>query len=60
MLALRHLVLDLIPPAGPVSLEEQIFPVLIEQRQLRAFPTAQRFYDMGTPERLRAIEAYLA
>lgn len=60
VLALRRSVLDLIPPSGAVSLEEQIFPMLIERRQLWAFPTAQRFYDMGTPERLQALEAYLA
>ena len=59
VLALRRSVLALIPPEGAVSLEEQIFPILIERRQLWAFPTAQRFYDIGTPERLRAIEAYL-
>ena len=60
VLALRRSVLGLIPPAGVVSLEEQIFPILIERRQLQSFPTAQRFYDIGTPERLQAIEAYLA
>ena len=60
VLALRRSVLGLIAPAGVVSLEEQIFPILIERRQLWGFPTTQRFYDMGTAERLRAIEAYLA
>jgi NDP-sugar pyrophosphorylase family protein len=60
VLALRRAVLDLLPPAGAVSLEEEIFPMLIERRQLLAYPTGQRFYDMGTPERLRAIEEYLA
>ena len=60
VLALRRSVLDLMPPDGPVSLEEQIFPILIARRRLLGFPTEQRFYDMGTPERLRAIEEYLA
>jgi NDP-sugar pyrophosphorylase family protein len=60
VLALSRSVLGLIPPTGVVSLEEQIFPVLIAERQLWGFPTAQRFYDMGTVERLQAIEAYLA
>ena len=60
VLALRRSVLDLIPPTGAVSLEEQIFPTLIQHRQLLGFPTTERFYDMGTPERLKAIEAYLA
>jgi NDP-sugar pyrophosphorylase family protein len=60
VLALRRPVLDLVPPSGAVSLEEQVFPMLIERRQLFGYPTVQRFYDMGTPERLKAIEAYLA
>jgi len=34
--------------------------LLIEQRQLVGMPTSQRFFDIGTPERLKAIEAFLA
>jgi NDP-sugar pyrophosphorylase family protein len=60
VLALRRTVLDLLPPAGAVSLEEETFPMLVERRWLFAYPTGQRFYDMGTPERLKAIEEYLA
>ena len=60
VLALRRTVLNLIPPSVVVSLEEDVFPILIERRELWAFPTTQRFYDIGTPERLQAIEAYLA
>jgi NDP-sugar pyrophosphorylase family protein len=59
VLALHRTVLDLIPREGTASLEEGIFPALIEQRRLFAHSTSQRFYDMGTPERLRAIEEYL-
>jgi NDP-sugar pyrophosphorylase family protein len=44
---------------GVVSLENEIFPKLIARRQLLAYQTRQRFYDIGTPERLRAIEAFL-
>jgi len=55
----RREVLDLLPAAGPVSFEQCVFPRLIERRQLAALPTPQRFYDIGTPERLRAIEEYL-
>ena len=60
VLALRKSCIDLIPGAGVVSLENQIFPVLIAKRQFAAFITRQRFYDIGTPERLRVIEDYLA
>ena len=60
VLALRRSVLDLIPEEGPASLEERIFPELIRRRRLLGHVTSQRFYDMGTPERLRVIEEYLA
>ncbi len=60
VLAFRRSVVDLIPSAGAVSLEKEIFPQLIARRQLLAFVTRQRFYDIGTPERLKAIEALLA
>lgn len=60
VLALRRSVVDLMPERGSVSLEKEIFPRLIERRQLAALVTRQRFYDIGTPERLRLIEAVLA
>ncbi len=60
VLALRRSALDLLPPSGPASLEEQVFPALIRDKQLLGIPTDQRFYDMGTPERLKTIEAYFA
>lgn len=56
----RREVLELLPAAGPASFEQCVFARLVERRQLAAWPTAQRFYDIGTPERLRAIEEYLA
>jgi len=55
----RREVLDLLPPAVPVSFEQCVFQRLIARRQLAALPTSQRFYDIGTPERLQAIEDYL-
>ena len=54
VLALRDRVLDLIPD-GKVSLEQEIFPQLIAQGALLGYPTKQRFYDIGTPERLARI-----
>jgi NDP-sugar pyrophosphorylase family protein len=59
VLALRKGVLGLIPAGRPASLEEEVFPQLVAAHQLRAFVTQQRFYDVGTPERLRALERLL-
>src|SRR5262249_48316866 len=55
VMAFRRSVLELLPD-GVVSLENEIFPRLIERGDLIAYPTRQRFYDMGTPERLAAIQ----
>jgi NDP-sugar pyrophosphorylase family protein len=60
VLAMRADAIQIIPPSEKSSLEEQIFPRLIEQHSLAAVATEQRFYDIGTPERLKAIEAYLS
>jgi NDP-sugar pyrophosphorylase family protein len=60
VLAFRDSCLDLIPGTGAVSLEKEIFPLLIARRQLAAYVTTQRFYDIGTPERLKVIEQLLA
>jgi NDP-sugar pyrophosphorylase family protein len=60
VLALRRRVLDLMQPDGPVSLEKEIFPKLIAARKLIAYITRQRFYDIGTRERLQLIEKVLA
>jgi NDP-sugar pyrophosphorylase family protein len=59
VLAFRKDFLDLIPQQGIVSLEKEIFPLLIAKRQLAAYITRQRFYDIGTPERLKVIEGFL-
>ena len=59
VLALRRSVVDLMPPRGMVSLEKEVFPKLIG-KGLAAFVTRRRFYDIGTPERLAAIEELLA
>jgi NDP-sugar pyrophosphorylase family protein len=59
VLAFRRSVLERMPNATVVSLEKEIFPQLIAQRRLIAHVTTQRFYDIGTPERLKAIEEVL-
>lgn len=58
VLAFRAATIARVPP-GVVSLEKDVFPVLIERRGLLAYPTQQRFYDIGTPDRLKAIEEFL-
>lgn len=56
VLAFRRSVVDLMPPEGIVSLEKEIFPRLIAEKRLAALITTQRFYDIGTPDRLAVIE----
>lgn len=48
-------VLDAIPPGRVCSLEEEVFPRLIEQGRMRAWVTREPFYDMGTPAGLEAL-----
>jgi len=60
VLALQRAVIDLMPADEVVSLEKQIFPKLIAARKLVAYVTRQRFYDIGTRERLQLIESVLA
>jgi NDP-sugar pyrophosphorylase family protein len=59
VLAFSRAVAELIP-GGAVSLEKEVFPQLIRRHELLAYPTRQRFYDIGTPERLRVIEEFLS
>lgn len=48
-------VVNLIPEGEKVSFEEEIFPVLINRKELKAYLTNIRYYDMGTFERLDII-----
>ena len=58
-LIMKREVLELVKLGQAVSLEEGIYPALIGQREVAAFVTEQRFYDIGTPEQLKEFEAYL-
>ena len=60
VLALRKEAIALAPPSGKASLEQEVFPQLIQRGLLLGLPTGQRFYDIGTPDRLQAIEALFA
>ena len=59
VLAFRRAIVGRLPPAGPASLEADLYPRLVAGRELAAYPTAQRFYDIGTPERLAVLEQVL-
>ncbi len=48
-----------IPENQKTSLETDIYPKLIDQRQLAGYFTNIRFYDMGTPERIEIISEVL-
>jgi NDP-sugar pyrophosphorylase family protein len=52
-------VLDIIPNNQVCSLEEEIFPKLIKDQDLFAFPINQRFYDMGDFTGLEKINQIL-
>lgn len=56
-LCFRREVFAVLPAGEAVSLEQELYPRLIERRQLRAFITLQRFFDIGTPERLNEFSA---
>ena len=49
-------ILGLIPSGSFVTLETDIFPKLIARRELAAHVVSQRYYDIGTPERLKLIK----
>lgn len=52
-------VLDFIPEQHFCSLEEEIFPTLINRKEMKPYITGQRFYDMGTIEGMKALEGVL-
>lgn len=58
-MALKKEIVNLIPEGRVCSLEEEIFHKLIKRRELVAFITSQRFYDMGSFEGLGAIKRVL-
>jgi mannose-1-phosphate guanylyltransferase/phosphomannomutase len=55
VLGLRKAVLEEMRAGETFSLEETIFPRLIAEGQMRAWVTQEPFYDMGSPEGLKAL-----
>jgi NDP-sugar pyrophosphorylase family protein len=57
VLAFRREVFARLPAGRVIALEQEIYPKLIAERQLFSFVSGQRFYDIGTPERLEEFVA---
>jgi NDP-sugar pyrophosphorylase family protein len=56
---LKKEILGLIPEGRVVSLEEEVFALLIKEQRLKGYPVSQRYYDIGTLERLEEIKGIL-
>jgi len=52
-------VLDIIEEGSSVSLEKGLYQTLIQQKEIAAYITNQRFYDIGSPEQLKIFEEFL-
>jgi len=59
VLVLRRETLNLIKETGPISLEKGLYPNLIQQREMAAYVTRQRFYDIGTPQQQMVFAEFL-
>ena len=59
VIVFRRGMLDLMEEGCSVSMERGLYPALIQQRELAAYVTEQRFYDIGTPEQQRIFEGFL-
>lgn len=47
-----------LPEGRVASLEAEVYPELVAGGRMAAWVTAQRFYDIGTPEGLRSAERF--
>jgi mannose-1-phosphate guanylyltransferase len=59
VVAVRKAGISLLSPGRRCSFEQEVFPRLIAQRQLKAWPTDELFFDMGTPDGMQRLESYL-
>jgi len=60
VIVLKKNILARLPAERKCSLEEEIYPQLIAQGEMRAWVTTEPFYDMGSPTGLAALEEKLA
>ena len=58
-IVIRKETLDFVPQRVKTSLEEGIYRRLIEQREMAAYVTPQRFYDIGMPEQRQVFEDFV-
>ena len=47
------------PQKEVFSLEDDLYPRLNDSGKLLSWPVKERYYDIGTPERVRIFEGYL-
>jgi mannose-1-phosphate guanylyltransferase len=59
VIVLKKEILRGLPAGQKCSLEEEIYPSLIERGEMRARVTREPFYDMGSPAGLAALEEKL-
>ncbi len=59
VLILKKIILNAVPSDEKISLEQEIIPGFIARHECSGFVTQERFYDIGTPERLEHFETYL-
>ena len=59
LVVVKKSVFEGLPPGVHRSLEVDIFPELLRRRKMAALVTPERYYDIGTPERLRTFEEYV-
>lgn len=57
--ALHSGILDEIPDSGSVSIEQDVFPKLVQAGLLKAYPCPQPLLDMGTPHGLEEMNLFL-
>jgi NDP-sugar pyrophosphorylase family protein len=60
VLVLTREIVSWLPAGEPSSLETEVYPRLAREGRLLAFRAKERFYDIGTPERLAAFERKLS
>jgi D-glycero-D-manno-heptose 1,7-bisphosphate phosphatase len=44
---------------GLLSMEQNVYPILIKSKELSGFPITQRFYDIGNIDRLKTFEQFV-